>query len=63
MLYHNDFSEKNSDFLEKSNQMDSHGNKLIANTESNGRFHSTWLSMMYSRLKLNRPEYFGDSLS
>lgn len=54
MLYHNDFSEKNSDFLEKSNQMDSDGNKLIANTESNGRFHSTWLSMMYSRLKLTR---------
>lgn len=34
--------------------MDEEGNRLIANTESNGRFHSDWLTMMYSRLKLAR---------
>lgn len=54
MIYHNDFSEDISSFLEKSKQIDEIGNKLVANTESNGRFHSDWLSMMYSRLKLTR---------
>lgn len=38
----------------ESGQVDEHGNKLITNVESNGRFHSDWLSMMYSRLRLAR---------
>lgn len=38
----------------KSGQIDEYGNKLVTNAESNGRFHSDWLSMMYPRLKLAR---------
>ena len=40
--------------LEKSGQIDDVGNRLVTNTQSNGRFHSDWLSMMYPRLKLAR---------
>ncbi len=53
-IYEDDFAESTFEFLEKSNQMDEEGNRLIANTDSNGRFHSDWLSMMYSRIKLAR---------
>lgn len=53
-IYSDNFAESTSDYLESSNQTDEEGNRLIANTESNGRFHSDWLSMMYSRLKLAR---------
>ncbi|MDG6247181.1 site-specific DNA-methyltransferase [Glaesserella parasuis] len=53
-IYNDDFTENYNDFLERSNQIDEEGNRLTANTESNGRFHSDWLSMMYSRLKLAR---------
>lgn len=53
-IYEDDFAESTEVFFEKSNQVDDEGNRLIANTESNGRFHSDWLSMMYSRLKLAR---------
>lgn len=53
-IYEDDFAESTDAFFEKSNQVDKEGNRLIANTESNGRFHSDWLSMMYSRLKLAR---------
>lgn len=44
----------NKDELEESGQVDEYNNRLISNNESNGRFHSDWLSMMYSRLKLAR---------
>ena len=53
-IYEDDFAESGGEFLKKSNQKDERGNRLIANTESNGRFHSDWLSMMYSRLRLAR---------
>lgn len=53
-IYEDDFAENVEDFLKKSNQKDENGNRLIANTEANGRFHSDWLSMIYSRLKLAR---------
>lgn len=53
-IYEDDFAESTNDFFERSNQTDDEGNKLVANTDSNGRFHSDWLSMMYSRLKLAR---------
>lgn len=53
-IYDDDFSEKMESFLLRSNQKDEQGNKLIANTLSNGRFHSDWLSMIYPRLKLAR---------
>jgi len=53
-VYEDDFSEDSESYLKKSNQKDEQGNRLVANTESNGRFHSDWLSMMYPRLKLAR---------
>ncbi|HHE3586590.1 site-specific DNA-methyltransferase [Pasteurella multocida] len=53
-IYNDDFAETVDDFLARSNQVDEEGNRLVTNTESNGRFHSDWLSMMYSRLKLAR---------
>lgn len=53
-IYEDDFAENTNDFLRRSNQKDEEGNRLVANTESNGRFHSDWLSMMYPRLKLAR---------
>lgn len=51
-IYEDDFSVTADEFLKQSNQKDESGNRLVANTESNGRFHSDWLSMMYPRLKL-----------
>lgn len=52
-IYEDDFAENTGEYLERSNQKDERG-RLVANTESNGRFHSDWLSMMYPRLKLAR---------
>ena len=53
-VYADNFAESAQDFFERSMQADEYGNRLIANTESNGRFHSDWLSLMYPRLKLAR---------
>jgi adenine-specific DNA-methyltransferase len=53
-IYEDDFAENTDEFLKRSNQKDEEGNRLVANTEANGRFHSDWLSMIYSRLKLAR---------
>lgn len=51
-IYKDDFTENSDLFLKRSNQKDEQGNRLLANTESNGRFHSDWLSMMDPRLRL-----------
>lgn len=53
-IYRDDFAEGAAEFLQRSNQVDVDGTKLVANSESNGRFHSDWLTMIYSRLKLAR---------
>jgi adenine-specific DNA-methyltransferase len=53
-IYKDDFAENTDEYFVRSNQKDEEGNRLFANTESNGRFHSDWLSMMYGRLKLAR---------
>ncbi|CCK07905.1 site-specific DNA-methyltransferase [Cronobacter sakazakii] len=53
-IYKDDFSTDVSDYLQQSNQVDSERERLVANTEANGRFHSDWLSMIYPRLKLAR---------
>ncbi len=53
LLYKDNFAEDAGDFLFRTNQIDEEGNKLIANTEANGRFHSDWLSNIYMRLKLS----------
>ena len=51
-IYDDDFSENADEFLVRSNQEDDEGNRLVANKEIKGRFHSDWLSMMFSRLRL-----------
>lgn len=51
-IYEDDFSESTDEFLRKSNQRDQDSNRLYANSDASGRFHSDWLSMMYARLKL-----------
>ncbi|WP_449257977.1 site-specific DNA-methyltransferase [Chlorobium limicola] len=53
-IYEDDFAENTEEFLKRTNQKDVEGKRLVANTESNGRFHSDWLSMIYPRLKLGR---------
>ena len=53
-IYNDNFNKSTQDELYDSGQVDSVGNRLVANNSSNGRFHSDWLSMMYSRLKLAR---------
>jgi adenine-specific DNA-methyltransferase len=53
-VYDDDFSEDASTYFEKSNQTSDVGERLVANTESNGRFHSDWLTMIYPRLKVAR---------
>ena len=51
-VYNDDFSENAEDYLANSGQFDGEGNRLVQNTESNGRFHTDWLNMIYPRLKL-----------
>ncbi|HHW45117.1 MAG TPA: site-specific DNA-methyltransferase [Desulfotomaculum sp.] len=53
-IYKDNFKQSREEYLAESGQVDGDGNRLFQNTESNGRFHSDWLSMMYPRLKLAR---------
>ena len=54
LVYRDDFVGNTHEYLTQSNQSDEQGNRLVANTESNGRFHSDWLGMMYQRLRVAR---------
>jgi len=54
LIYADSFASSLDEFLKISNQIDDSGKKLSVNVETNGRFHSDWLSMMYSRLRLAR---------
>ena len=51
-IYEDDFVEGAEEFLQRSNQKDEKGNRLVANTSANGRFHSDWLSLIYPRIRL-----------
>lgn len=51
-IYKDDFSQHAGEYAENSGQTDDEGNRLVHNPESNGRFHTDWLNMMYPRLKL-----------
>ncbi len=51
-IYEDDFSKKTDDYVENSGQTDEEGNRLVQNSESNGRFHTDWLNMLYPRLKI-----------
>ncbi|HAD46876.1 MAG: site-specific DNA-methyltransferase [Alcanivorax sp.] len=54
LIYDDDFSEAAAEYFQKSLQNDGDGQRLVANLEAEGRFHSKWLTMMYSRLKVAR---------
>ena len=51
-VYEDDFAESSSEYLDKSGQYDGQGNRLVTNSETNGRFHTDWLNMIYPRLKV-----------
>lgn len=51
-VYNDDFAQSTGDYIHNSGQEDEEGNRLVANTESNGRFHTDWLNMIYPRLKV-----------
>lgn len=51
-VYEDDFKQSADEYIDNSGQLDDEGNRLVANTESNGRFHTDWLNMIYPRLKL-----------
>jgi adenine-specific DNA-methyltransferase len=53
-IYDDDFAEDTDSYFERSKQKDVDGGQLVANVETNGRFHSDWLNMIYSRVKLGR---------
>ena len=51
-VYEDDFAQSTDEYLANSGQYDEDGNRMVQNTESNGRFHTDWLNMLYPRLKL-----------
>ena len=51
-VYEDDFSQSADKYMGNSGQYDEEGNRMVTNTESNGRFHTDWLNMIYPRLKL-----------
>jgi putative type III restriction-modification system, mod subunit len=51
-VYEDDFVQTTDAYILKSGQLDEDGNRLVTNTESNGRFHTDWLNMIYPRLRL-----------
>lgn len=51
-VYKDNFKDSVDNYLEQTGQVDEEGNKLSTNSESNGRFHTDWLNMMYPRLRL-----------
>lgn len=53
-IYEDNFVNSVDDYIQNSGQVDDEGNRLAANTESNGRFHTDWLNMIYPRLKVAR---------
>ncbi|WP_455598328.1 site-specific DNA-methyltransferase [Cloacibacillus sp.] len=51
-IYNDDFTEDSATFLSRDGQYDEQGNRLVLNTDSNGRFHTDWLNMIYPHLRL-----------
>ena len=51
-VYEDDFAQSTEEYLENSGQFDDEGNRLVKNLDSNGRFHTDWLNMIYPRLKV-----------
>ena len=53
-IYEDDFAQSVDEYADNSGQTDEEGNRLVQNSESNGRFHTDWLNMMYPRLRIAR---------
>lgn len=53
-VYEDDFAQSADDYKGNSGQYDEQGNRLVKNLDSNGRFHTDWLNMIYPRLKIAR---------
>lgn len=51
-IYNDDFAEDSAEYMENSGQYDEQGNRLVKNLDSNGRFHTDWLNMIYPRLRI-----------
>jgi len=61
-VYNDDFSLSAGEYIHNSGQEDEEGNRLVVNTESNGRFHTDWLNMIYPRLKVAKDLLSEDGL-
>lgn len=61
-VYNDDFTQTASEYMHNSDQYDEEGNQLVQNTESNGRFHTDWLNMIYPRLKVAKDLLADDGL-
>ena len=61
-VYEDDFAQSTDEYLANSGQYDEDGNRMVQNTESNGRFHTDWLNMIYPRLKLAKDLMADDGL-
>lgn len=61
-VYNDDFATDTENYLARSNQVDNQGNRMITNSESNGRFHTDWLNMIYPRLKLAKDLLIDDGV-
>lgn len=61
-VYNDDFTQDSDEYAENSGQYDNQGNRLVQNTESNGRFHTDWLNMIYPRLRLAKDLLSDDGL-
>ena len=51
-VYEDNFAQSAADYMDNSGQYDEEGNRMVTNTESNGRFHTDWLNMIYPRLRI-----------
>lgn len=61
-VYPDDFAEDTDSYMARSGQYDEQGNRLTPNPESNGRFHTDWLNMMYPRLRVAKDLLTEDGL-
>lgn len=61
-IYEDDFTQSSDGFLANSGQFDEQGNRLVQNIDSNGRFHTDWLNMIYPRLKIAKDLLRDDGL-
>ena len=53
-VYEDDFASSEAEYIEQSGQYSDVGERLVQNTETNGRFHTDWLNMMFPRIRLAR---------